>query len=162
MIWLKCEICTSPHRNEIERMYFEGYSPKQIAAYIENTYGIRYSPKTIQTHLEKHLTPDKAIQNVTEVDAALTAAENLVKKLNERDELYDIIEDARVLRKQAKDKILRATELKEIDVWSRVWNVATQRSIQAIKTVIEKTAHSELQENVAAILKEMWGADENN
>jgi len=41
---MKCEICHSPYRTEIERLYFEGYSPKQIVAYIENTF--RKAPDT--------------------------------------------------------------------------------------------------------------------
>jgi len=157
---MKCEICHSPYRTEIERLYFEGYSPKQIVAYIENTFGVKYSLSQVKYHLEKHLTPERAIQTVTEVDASLTAAENLVKRLNERDELYDIIEDARALREKARDNILNSTDVKKIDVWSKVWNIAAQRSIQAIKTVIEKTGQSELQANVAEILKEMWGVNE--
>ncbi|HEW92306.1 MAG TPA: hypothetical protein ENF81_07170 [Thermotogaceae bacterium] len=157
---MRCEICKSPYRQEIERMYFEGYSPKQIAVYIENTYGVKYSVPTIKKHLESHLDPKNAIEAVTDVDRVLTSAEQRLMKLNEREELIEIIEDAKMLRQKAKKMLMSSTDLKTIEVWSKVWNVAAQRSIQAIKTVIEKTKSQEVKQSIMELLQQMWGASE--
>ena len=52
---MACKVCESPHRVEIESLYFQGWGGKRISKYLKEKYGEEISHVTIIKHMNEHV-----------------------------------------------------------------------------------------------------------
>ena len=62
-----CKVCNSPHRAEIESLYFQGWGAKRISAYLKEKYNEDISYSAILRHMQNHVKPQllEAIEEET-------------------------------------------------------------------------------------------------
>lgn len=154
-----CQICTSPYRNKIETMYFEGFSPTEISVYIENTYGVKYSPKSITNHCKNHVDINTVRDMVDKADAQIEKAKAVAKLKDGKTILHEIIKEAESLREFAKKRIFKAEKARDVEVYSNLWHQAARRTIDALKELAKIEAPHSVEE-ITSVLKEMWGDKE--
>jgi hypothetical protein len=53
----QCKVCNSPHRAEIETLYFQGWGGRKIEKYLKDNYGEDISYRTIIRHMQEHVKP---------------------------------------------------------------------------------------------------------
>ena len=154
---MKCPICNSPYKAEIEQMYFEGFSPREIAVYIENTKGVSYSPQSILNHCRNHVDIESVKDFVVRVDSAINKLEGETKRLETEKIIEEIIKDANILRKHALQKVLAAEKPREVEVYTALWQQAARRTLEAIKQLDSKS--NKEAEELLGILEQMWGSE---
>ena len=163
MFNVRCKVCTSEHRREIEEKYQSGMSARAISKWLAETYGEEISHRSISNHMAKHfnvreIVQKKYIENKSE-DPEERMKVFVEEELDEIAELDSIIRESKELRQIAFSQLHEAIQPRTVEVWSSTWSNAAREAVRAMKMKMEKLGTT-VKDDLVKLLKEMW-EDEN-